>query len=217
MSRWVWIVVALLSAVLLWMGRGTGAPDDDGGGGGGLGTVPALGCALAPAVHGGAPVQSGVPSTVRPFRHGNFMLSPLAGFSVDARVLSREDYSSGAEAALSPTDLALGWQRMSDPAVYERLGVTQAGRWYRYEWDADGPPIPLQEIVRSSANMHMIPADAEIARALADIRPDQHVRLQGWLVEARRGDGWMWRSSLTREDTGAGACEVVYVCSLSAY
>ena len=27
----------------------------------------------------------------------------------------------------------------------------------------------------------------------------------------RAPDGWRWRSSLTREDTGAGACELVWV------
>jgi hypothetical protein len=65
--------------------------------------------------------------------------------------------------------------------------------------------------------MHMIPADENVGRALAAVRPGQMVRLQGWLVEARRGDGWTWRSSLTREDSGHGACEVVYVCAISAY
>ena len=39
-------------------------------------------------------------------------------------------------------------------------------------------------------------------------------RLDGWLIEADAPDGWTWRSSLTREDSGDGACEVIYVCSL---
>jgi hypothetical protein len=29
--------------------------------------------------------------------------------------------------------------------------------------------------------------------------------------KSRAPDGWRWRSSLTREDTGAGACELVWV------
>ena len=28
-------------------------------------------------------------------------------------------------------------------------------------------------------------------------------------------DGWRWRSSLTRDDSGGGACELVYVCSIT--
>ena len=41
------------------------------------------------------------------------------------------------------------------------------------------------------------------------------VRVDGWLVQLDRPGGWRWRSSLTREDSGGGACEVVYVCSVS--
>jgi hypothetical protein len=33
----------------------------------------------------------------------------------------------------------------------------------------------------------------------------------GYLVEVRGRDGFRWRSSLTREDTGNGACELVWV------
>jgi hypothetical protein len=47
------------------------------------------------------------------------------------------------------------------------------------------------------------------------VRPGQRVRIDGWLVQVDANDGWHWRSSLSREDTGGGACEVVYVCSIS--
>ena len=212
MSRAVWIVVAVLLALLFWASGGASAPVAGHGGSGST----ALACVPPPAAFADVPLQSPVPATVRPFRHGDFLLTPLAGLSLEARVLSREDYTFGAEARLSPTDLALGWQRMADPSVYGPLEITQAGRWYRYAWDGRGPPIPVREIVRSSANMHMIPADENVARALGNVRPDQIVRLQGWLVEARRNDGWRWRSSLSRDDSGAGACEIVYVCAISS-
>ena len=41
----------------------------------------------------------------------------LAGFSVEARVLGREDYRFDREADYAPTDLALGWGRMTEDAV----------------------------------------------------------------------------------------------------
>jgi hypothetical protein len=66
-------------------------------------------------------------------------LRPLAGFSVEARVLSRKDYRRGREAALSPTDLALGWGAMSAPGMARRLDVTQSGRWYHYQWSGEAP------------------------------------------------------------------------------
>jgi hypothetical protein len=172
-------------------------------------------CPMPPTVAAlGAPLQSGVPAALSPIRLKPATLRPLAGFSVDARVLSRQDYRSGRESELSPTDLALGWGRMRDEAVLARLEISQSGRWYLYRW-SDAPPIPVDEIVRSSANMHLIPASDDVARALDHVQRGDRVRMDGWLVEADAPDGWTWRSSLSREDSGDGACEVVYVCSLA--
>jgi hypothetical protein len=149
-----------------------------------------------------------------PIETKGFRLQPLAQFELTARVLGREDYRFDTESALSPTDLALGWGRMSDAAVLGKLRISQSGRWYSYGWD-DQPPIPTDEIARSSANMHLIPADAAVAGVLSRVREGQVVALRGVLVEAQRDDGWRWRSSLSRDDTGGGACELIWVESLS--
>lgn len=39
----------------------------------------------------------------------------------------------------------------------------------------------------------------------------QIVELSGYLIRADADDGWYWQSSLTRNNTGAHACEVIYV------
>jgi hypothetical protein len=62
--------------------------------------------------------------------------------------------------------------------------------------------------------MHMIPANAVVARALKDVEADAAVRFKGFLVNVDADDGWRWRSSLSRDDTGNGACEVVVVDSI---
>ncbi|NDK40096.1 hypothetical protein DT603_14730 [Pseudoxanthomonas gei] len=171
-------------------------------------------CPLPPRVASDAPpLQTEVPASLQPFVLGDTTLQPLAGFSIEARVLSREDYRLGREAALSPTDLALGWQRMREDAVLSQLRISQSSRWYHYQWDQ--PPLPAQEIASSSANMHMIPANPGVAGLLAATARDDHLRIDGWLVEARATDGWRWRSSTSRTDSGGGACEVVYVCSIT--
>ncbi|MEO6104536.1 MAG: hypothetical protein ABIP44_13000 [Pseudoxanthomonas sp.] len=173
------------------------------------------GCPLPPRVEAGAaPLQSDVPDSLRSFGLPAATLRPVAGFSIDARILSRQDYRLGRESDLSPTDLALGWKRMREDAVLSQLRISQSSRWYSYRWQ-DQPPLPPAEIARSSANMHMIPANGAVADALADIGKDDNVRIDGWLVEATAPDGWRWRSSTTREDTGGGACEVVYVCAIT--
>ena len=173
-------------------------------------------CTLPPAfVDAHTPLQS-APDGMSPFRLGDAQVTPLAGFSLQARVLAREDYGLGTEADYSPTDLVLGWGPMAAPGIAEALSITQGGRWYRYRWGPEGPPLPPKQIARNSANMHLVPADAGVADALERVRTGDTVRIEGWLVRIERDDGWRWRSSLRRDDTGAGACELVYVCALEA-
>lgn len=160
-----------------------------------------------------APIQNDFPSLQSSIAFKDAVLHPLATFSLTARVLSRDDYRFDPESDLSPTDLALGWGRMSDSAVLRNIDISQGGRFYY--WRVKAFPIPQREIETHSANMHMIPADPLVARALKRVRTGDVVTIDGYLVEADKADGWKWRSSMTRDDTGNGACELVYVRSLS--
>ena len=165
-------------------------------------------------VYGPGVVAPEIPAQTKPANahsfdlHG-YRITPLADYSITARVLSRENYHLGREADLSSTDFALGWGRMSDESVLKTISISQSGRFYF--WQVQEFPIPRREIETSSANVHLIAADKNIERQLDGIRKGQVVHLQGELVQADAPDGWKWRSSLTRDDTGPGACELLYV------
>jgi hypothetical protein len=49
---------------------------------------------------------------------------------------------------------------------------------------------------------------------LAGVKPGNIVRLRGQLVSVLGPDNFTWSSSLTRTDTGNGACELFYVESI---
>lgn len=139
-----------------------------------------------------------------------YTITAMAEFDIEARVLSKELYRLGREADLSPVDFALGWGAMSDTSVIEKLSISQSNRFYYYRWENEPPRSP-HEIATHSANMHLIPADANLAERLKAVRPGQVVHLRGYLVNVSTDDGWHWNTSMTREDTGAGACEVFRV------
>ena len=143
------------------------------------------------------------------FELNGYTLEPLQNFEIKARVLSAEHYTFDREADLAPVDLALGWGAMSDEAVLKQIRISQSGRFYF--WHVDNFPVPREVIETSSANMHMIPADSQIEKTLKSIKAGQLVTISGYLVEAKAADGWRWKSSLSRSDTGRGACELVYV------
>lgn len=141
-------------------------------------------------------------------QRGDIALTTRAHFALTARVLSRENYHD-ADAGLAPLDLALGWGPMSDSSVLKDIRISQSGRFYW--WHVDAFPIPRRAIETHSANMHLIPADEDVRGALDRIRPGQLVRLEGFLVDAGGPNGWQWHTSMSRDDTGNGACELVYV------
>jgi hypothetical protein len=63
--------------------------------------------------------------------------------------------------------------------------------------------------------MHMVPATPEIAQRLHDVNPADVIDLRGYLIQIDFPDGGVWRSSLTRTDSGNGACELVWVEALN--
>ena len=141
---------------------------------------------------------------------GDFQVIPQAQFSAEVRVLSRERYRLGALADVAPLDIAVGWGRMSDSAVLADLKIWQSGRFYFWQYE-DEPPIPTEEIVSHSANWHLVPANDVVWNKLDGIKVGDVVQLEGKLVNLENPEVGTMSTSLTRADSGAGACEIIYV------
>ncbi len=149
------------------------------------------------------------------WQRGKYQYTARADFSMSARILSTEHYWFDGASAVSPVDFAVGWGRMSDQAVIDQLGFSQGQRWYRYWPKGKRWPIPIQEITSSSANMHMIPSDETVLKVMRSVRPGDLISLDGYLVQVTSDGGWRWDTSLTRTDSGNGACEIVWVKRLT--
>ncbi|MGD9598738.1 MAG: hypothetical protein AB7G76_00350 [Steroidobacteraceae bacterium] len=158
------------------------------------------------------PVQTALDgSAVADAGHG-YRLTPRARFSATVRVLARERYYIDPLAPIAPVDLAVGWGPMSDSAILAAFDISQSNRFYY--WHADDLPLPRGAVESHSANWHIVPASAAVARALKRLRPGEVVRIDGSLVDVEGPDGGSARTSLTREDTGAGACEIILADTL---
>jgi hypothetical protein len=150
----------------------------------------------------------------RVFAYKGYALAARARYDITARVLRKEIYRLDGGAGLAPVDLGVGWGPMSDSAVLDGIHFSQMGRFLY--WDArDGRfALPARVIQTHAAQMHMVPADSALEARLKSLRPGQVVRVQGWLVDIRGSDGFAWSTSLRRDDTGNGACEIMFVESL---
>jgi len=122
---------------------------------------------------------------------------------------TRERYHFDSLSDLIPEDLALGWGPMSDNRILRSIDISQSDRFYF--WRAPGNVIAKDSIIVHSANTHVIPSSSAIRAEFSRLRPGQVVTLSGELVDAVRDDGLRIKTSLVRNDTGAGACEVMLV------
>ncbi len=148
------------------------------------------------------------------FRHGDYTIKPLATYQITAVVLRGERYRFAPLSDLCPLDLALGWGPMSMAYAINELKITQHGRFYFYSWKNESPLEP-EQIAKNSANTHCLPADSTIRSQLLAIKRHDLVTLEGYLVEVSTPGGGTWRSSLTRDDTEGGACEILWVTGVS--
>ncbi|MEP6686119.1 MAG: hypothetical protein ABJB22_05020 [Verrucomicrobiota bacterium] len=155
------------------------------------------------------PLQTEAAPADGAFDFGKFHLKTLAHFSLDARVLHRRIYRYDHNAALAQVDLAVGWGPMSDQAVLDKLEISQSARFFWYEWRQ--LPIPQDQIISHATNLHLIPSTPQIASECKSLRTGALIHLSGRLVEATGPEIGTWRSSLSRTDTGNGACELVWV------
>jgi len=159
-----------------------------------------------------APIQKKLSGNDR-FAFKDYQITRLASFDIKAKILSKTDYSLGRESDLSPIDLALGWQKMSDESVLSQIDISQSNRWYH--WRVQQFPIPRKEIETQSANMHLVPANDLIEDLIDIAKQGQIIEITGALIRVDAEDNWHWQSSLSREDVGAHACELIYVDSFN--
>jgi hypothetical protein len=140
----------------------------------------------------------------------NYRYEGLASFEMTGRILSRSRYRFDHLSRYAPVDLAMGWGPMSDSAVLKHIWIGQLFRFYFY-LAMPSTPIPAVGVGYYSANMHMVPADPQVRNTLLAARDKDVLYIKGILIKITDDDGFLARSSLTRDDSGPGGCEIIYV------
>lgn len=160
------------------------------------------------------PIQINLPKEKQyTFNKDGFSLTVVAEFSGKGRVLHTKTYSRGEPSKLSPIDLSIGWKQMSDDSIIKHLKIHQDHRfvkWRPKEWDGK---TSWRKITRNAANIHIIPINKEILNIVENLDNGEVIEFSGKLVRVKRPNwpGWSWNTSMTRGDTGNGACEILYL------
>lgn len=157
------------------------------------------------------PIQREVKEKLQWSRNG-YLIKALAEWEMKVRVIIAERYRTGREADLSPMDLTVAWGPASDTGELQKCTFYKLNRFYRCEWS--DPTVDGKMMMRHTANMHMIGVDEDMDDRLTDVRREDIVTVKGYLVRVDAPDGWHWKSSLSRNDSGNGACELILVTEL---
>lgn len=156
---------------------------------------------------------------LKPFKKDKFLITPIKRYRIAARILRKEYYHFGQSHEVLPVDLALGWNIMADRKTVKenKIEITQSNRFYFWHINSFDK-ISRQQIENNSANVHIAPYDEQIEKQIDNVDKDDLVYLEGYLVNILdETNNYRFISSLSRTDTGAGACEVLLVTGVKKY
>jgi hypothetical protein len=170
----------------------------------------------------GQPIQlaSDAPLFSRPIDRFTYAFTPRARYELAGVVVSyhRGDALFNLYHADDPgnvQDVCVVWGDNVANGSYRRVTFSSGEFTCYSQWSGSlSPPFDHAQM----SNNHLIPADALVAHRIRQLRIGDQIRMTGLLVDYEVSrDGRTVssrRTSLTRTDTGNGACEVVYVTAL---
>lgn len=156
-------------------------------------------------------------------------ITKLASYDITGKVEAIQDYGTNFLSGLlsfkgsnvidyiSPRDLTLSWGKI---ALNENSRHVYANQYYMNDnrvvwlsWDKELKEKYSEDyIVSHISNDHIITLNKGLRNELSKVRVGQIVRMQGYLVSVKASNGITWGpSSLSRSDTGNGACEILYL------
>jgi hypothetical protein len=148
----------------------------------------------------------------------DYRIAPVADYEITGLVVSRHDSDSwwdwihrASNDHLNVVDLCMIWGANASDGAYEKMSFS-SGQFVCYFSSRDDAAWQPQYI-RALSNNHLLTEDPYIARQLRDLRIGDQVRIGGQLASYSHDAGFAFTrgTSLTREDTGNGACETIFV------
>jgi len=166
------------------------------------------------------PVQSTTQAT--PFQTTvdgvTYTVKPVADYEIWGLVVSRHDTSTwwnwihkASNDHLNVVDLCLVFAENVTTGGY--VGPDYSSGQFVCYVQASSAQDFQRFSMRALSNNHLLADRRAIVARLRDVRIGDQVRIRGWLSEYAHNHGFAFvrGTSLTRDDTGNGACETIYV------
>ncbi len=148
------------------------------------------------------------------FREGDFSRLELTHrFEITGEAIAVTSYRWSFTNPFYKVDLGLAW----GPRVKEykkKLSFRQSARWLMWSFHEQVDEVTQHDVQTHLGNLHLIPAEGrpDLAKAIDWMQKGDLVRITGYLVRILGpGAEVLAVSSTSREDSGDGACEIIWV------
>ena len=150
-----------------------------------------------------------------------YRLQPQFNYEINGLLVHHLNYkrfSIYSYAGVFQEDLCLIWGGNVASKVYQSRDLTfsQDERFAYYQWTGN-----LEFNGSQLSNNHLIINSQELEKKLRSLNVGDQIKVKGKLVNVlavntdktklERPSSYQWRTSTIRTDTGAGACEIIYV------
>lgn len=147
-----------------------------------------------------------------------YTVRPIFAYDLSGLVVSRHDADTWWDwiheawnDKLNVTDLCVVWGTNARTGIYREIDFS-SGEFQCFAQTGSSAAWAAFDMT-SLSNNHLLSDDPAIARVLRDARVGDQIRLRGYLAEYSHDHGFRFvrGTSVTRTDTGNGACETVFV------
>ena len=155
----------------------------------------------------------------------SYTANPLFEYDISGLVVHRQTYnqwwSLSRTDTVFPMDLCVIWGDNIKSGAYKKRGTSfsQDYRFCLYRYN-EGYAI-LNEAL---SNNHLVIKDDDLYKIAQSIRTGDQIRIRGKLVDVEakplskpekyEPENLIWKTSIMRTDSGAGACETIFVESI---
>ena len=148
----------------------------------------------------------------------DYRVAPVADYEISGLVVSRHDAAAwwdwihrASNDHLNVVDFCMVWGANAADGAYEKMSFS-SGQFVCYI-ETDDATAAQPQYIRALSNNHLLTEDAAIARQLRKVRIGDQIRISGQLASYSHDAGFAFTrgTSTTRDDSGNGACETVFV------
>lgn len=150
-------------------------------------------------------------------------IEKLYSYEVSGRVVQTyeyKDYYYGDETynTIAKKDVGIVWGNLVQDDILKNIKFSMNGaRFLKYTYRRGAWEKKLgSPIKKLCSNNHLISNDETITSLIKQIKKNDYIKISGYLINAYWDNSYL-TTSISRDDEGNGACEVVYVTDIKWY